>query len=579
MKKITTIVSLFTTFSIIVLNSISVFAATDRFLVEVSSNPMQLNEAVDLTITAVDKNGNVDKSFVWDALLNVKWLEETSYKLPNWGIVNFTPSSQWVVKFHKWFSASKIGKITLSAEDILEDTLRGEIQVEVKDANSAANIKKITITSPTPSAIETNKNINIIWSMKDLPNSPLQILIDGKVNTSSSTNVNGEFSVFANDISKWDHTLTVQITNAAGAVIAKSDDINFTVGDLANELFKSISVDPGTTFKEADKITVTLTVAPEVSTVELVILGNSYFMEKVKSWIFEKKLKFNTANDAVQVDAKLTADGNVKTYTNIETLKITKWDIVENNSGATTATTASWTDESTTTNENNNQSTIKITSIKSIYDPVTKKYLINRTVEWNPDRYLVLISSDRSTIQSNPELIQTTTDKQILITPPANKEYYLQVLWADNESNPLGEASEIIKLLAPDEYKPSAPSCVVDAIKLSDMLIAWKHYLVWNKVAGVDRYTVYQSDTPSSDITSMTKIWDTVDNKFEFAFDETATEPAYKYFAVQGTCNNGDLTNIAWSTKVQVGPMNIALYICMIIWFIYSWTALVRKKS
>lgn len=537
---------------------------------------MQLNEAVDLTITAVDKNWTVDKTFVWDALLNVKWLEETSYKLPNWGIVNFTPSSQWVVKFHKWFSASKVGKITLSAEDILEDSLRGDIQVEIKDANSAGAMKKITITSPTPAAIETNKNINIIWSMKDLPNSPLQILIDGKVNTSSSTNVNGEFSVFANDISKWDHTLTVQITNAAGTVIAKSDDINFTVGDLANELFKSISVDPGTTFKEADKVTVTLTVAPEVSTVELIILGNSYFMEKVKSWIFEKKLKFNTANDAVQVDAKLTAGGNVKTYTNIETLKITKWEIAENNSG-TSITSGST--ETPKTVPNTSESNVKITSIKSIYDPVAKKYLINRTVEWNPDRYLVLISSDKTNIQSNPELIQTTTDKQILITPPANKEYYLQVIWADNQSNPLWEASEILKLLAPDEYKPSAPSCVVDAIKLTDMLIAWKHYLVWNKVAWVDRYTVYQSETPSSDISSMTKIGDTVDNKFEFAFDENATEPAYKYFAVQWTCNNWDLTNIAWSTKVQVGPMNVALYICMIIWFIYGWKILVRKRD
>lgn len=575
MKKITTTISLFLVSSIIVFNSISAFAATDRFLVEISSNPMQLNEAVDLTITAVDKNGAVDKKFVGDALLNVKWLDETSYKLPNGGIVNFTPSSQWVVKFHKWFSASKIGKITLSAEDILEDTLRGEIQVEVKDANSAGSIKKVTVTSPTPAAIETNKNINIIWNMKDLPNSPLQILIDGKVNTSSSTNVNGEFSVFANDISKGDHTLTVQITNAAGTIIAKSDDINFTVGDLANELFKSINVDPSTSFKEADKITVTLTVAPEVSTVELIILGNSYFMEKVKSGIFEKKLKFNTANDAVQVDAKLTADGNVKTYTNIETLKITKWDAVE----STTGTVSTGTNETTTTNQNTNQSNVKITSIKSIYDPVTKKYLINWTVEWTPDRYLVLISSDKSSIQSNPELIQTTTDKQILITPPTNKEYFLQVIGADNQSNPLGEASEILKLLAPDEYKPSAPSCVVDAIKLTDMLIAWKHYLVWNKVAWVDRYTIYQSETPNSDISSMTKMWDTVDNKFEFAFDETATEPAYKYFAVQWTCNNGDLTNIAWSTKVQVGPMNIALYICMIIWFMYGWKVLIRKRD
>jgi hypothetical protein len=72
MKKITTTFGLLLASSIIVLNSISAYAATDRFLVEISSNPMQLNEAVDLTITAVDKNGVVDKKFVGDALLNVK---------------------------------------------------------------------------------------------------------------------------------------------------------------------------------------------------------------------------------------------------------------------------------------------------------------------------------------------------------------------------------------------------------------------------------------------------------------------------------------------------------------------------
>jgi hypothetical protein len=72
MKKITTTFGLLLASSIIVLNSISAYAATDRFLVEISSNPMQLNEAVDLTITAVDKNGAVDKKFVGDALLNVK---------------------------------------------------------------------------------------------------------------------------------------------------------------------------------------------------------------------------------------------------------------------------------------------------------------------------------------------------------------------------------------------------------------------------------------------------------------------------------------------------------------------------
>gem|GEM_PF-6721859 len=77
-------------------------------------------------------------------------------------------------------------------------------------------------------------------------------------------------------------------------------------------------MDPGTTVSENDKITVTLTTAPEVTTAELTLLGNSYFMEKTTSGIFEKKFKFNQANSRIQIDAKLTANGNSKTYTNIE---------------------------------------------------------------------------------------------------------------------------------------------------------------------------------------------------------------------------------------------------------------------
>jgi hypothetical protein len=75
-----------------------------------------------------------------------------------------------------------------------------------------------------------------------------------------------------NDLTIDQHILTVQITNAAGTVIAKSDEINFNVSDLANELYKSIKADPSTTVAESEKITLTMTTAPEVSTVELVIL-------------------------------------------------------------------------------------------------------------------------------------------------------------------------------------------------------------------------------------------------------------------------------------------------------------------
>gem|GEM_PF-1270323 len=197
-------------------------------------------------------------------------------------------------------------------------------------------------------------------------------------------------------------------------------------------------------------------------------------------------------------------------------------------------------------------SNIKITSIKSIYQPDTKKYLVSWTTEGEPARYLVLISSNKDTIQSAPELIQTTTDKQILINPPRDTTYYLQVIAADANSNPVGEASEIVSLKAPDEYQGSAPTCIVDAIKLDSVVIAGRHYLIWNKQNGVERYIVYRSDTLGNDVSQMTKLGETSENRFEFSFNGNAKAPEYKYFAVQGMCSDGQSTNVASSTKVQV---------------------------
>lgn len=332
------------------------------------------------------------------------------------------------------------------------------------------------------------------------------------------------------------------------------------MSDLADEMYKSIQVDPGTTVAEGEKITLTLNTSPAVTTAELTILGNSYFMEKIKSGVFEKKLKFNAANDNIQIDAKLTADGNTKTYPNIEQLKIT--------SGSNTSVESVDTDTS-----------IKITSIKSVFDPSTKKYMISRTVEGDPSRYLVLLSSDKATVKENPQLIQTTTEKNILVTPPSNTTYYLQVMGADENSNPVGIASTVVTLTAPGEYQANSSTCKVSAIFLTNVVIAGKNYLTWTKQAGVERYVVYQSSTPGADLSQMTKVGETVDNKFEFAFDHSATEPVYRYYSIQGVCSDGKLTDVTGSTKVQVGPWNIALYISMMLGFTYMSYILIKKQE
>jgi hypothetical protein len=132
-------------------------------------------------------------------------------------------------------------------------------------------------------------------------------------------------------------------------------------------------------------------------------------------------------------------------------------------------------------------------------------------------------------------------------------------------------------LSAPDEYKPSAPTCVIDAIRLSDVLIWGKHFLVRDKNPWVERYVVYQSSDSSATLDQMRKVWETSENKFEFSFDEDAKEPMYNYFSVQWICSDSQTTNVHGTTKVQVWPRNIALYIAMIFWFCYTGIILVRK--
>ncbi len=410
--------------------------------------------------------------------------------------------------------------------------------------------------------------MNILWSSSELPNSPLKVIVDGKTNTTSSTNAQGEFSVFANDLTEWQHTLQVIIYDASEKVLAQSEEINFSISNLGNELYKSIEVDPGTSVKENEIITITINTAPEVTTAELVLMGNSYFMEKTTSGVFEKKLKFNQANSRIQVDVKLTANGNSKLYSNIEWLVITAWSGPVNTGISEPSDTESTTDSS-----------IRIKSIKSIYQSDTKKYLVSWEVEWNPARYLILISSDKDTLQSAPELIQTTTDKQILINPPRDTAYYLQVIGADTNSNPVGEASEIVSLKAPDEYKSAAPTCVVDAIRLDSVTIAGKHYLIRERQAGVDRYMVYRGDTPGLSLQQMAKLGETTENKFEFAFNDNTSTPEYKYFAVQGICSDGQTTNVSSTTKVQVWPLNIAIYVSLLMGFVYISYILIHNKQ
>jgi hypothetical protein len=78
------------------------------------------------------------------------------------------------------------------------------------------------------------------------------------------------------------------------------------------------------------------------------------------------------------------------------------------------------------------------------------------------------------------------------------------------------------------------------------------YYMTRPNIAGVDKYTIYKSDTPNTPIDQSIKVADTVENYFLYPFDPKAPVETYSYYTVQATCNDGRVVTVDETKKVQV---------------------------
>lgn len=518
--------------------------SVDRYIIELSNNPLQVNEAVDVTIKVVDKNGDVVTSYVWDALLEIQWLSDNDVTYPNNGIVSFVASDQWEKRFNKWLIVKKAWDYKLVVRDILDDYI-WNLNITINAWWSSNNVSDVVITSPTEWSTESNQNINIVWSAKEFPNSPFKLFVDGKESTPSNTNENGDFSLYSDTLTNGEHTMQIKIFDSNDKVVAQSDIVNFQVQQSTGPSFRSISIMPSTGAKENDRIDVIVNTNNETRVVELIIWTNSFFMEKSKDGEFTKSLKISK-NGTYDVDLKLSSDNGTKTFSKVDVIDI----IPASSSGSLDVSL------------NNNSFLIK--NLKYSYSQETKKYNLTWNYEWGMTKFIVLIWKSKDNLSQSATIKELVSTNSFVFTPVETDGYFVQVYGVDSSDNISGTPSDIVYLAAPIEYKNSSSVCVVDSIKINTTKIWDKHYLTWNKVSGVERYIVYSSDKQTTNISAMSKIWETSQTQFEYYYDENAKDPIYKYYTVQWVCNDGRYTNVGSSEKVEVWPINMAIYaICI----------------
>jgi len=527
----------------VVLSS-SVFAASaDRFIVRVARNPVAVNEAVDITIQAVDVRGEVISDYDGDIFMEVDDTRERDATLPADWVYTYQAVDQWSKIFNKWLIFKKEGTYTFRVYEVLDPNNEGTVEVVVQGNGDSRSEQDITIASPSSGSIEQNSTINIIGTSK-FPNSPIEFYIDNKLVQDTITDSDGSFSTYVSKLSVGPHSLTVKIVDIDNNILGESEPVGFSYQTADLNLYKSIVVTP--TKPEVNQtITATVTTLDTVSSVELLVDGQTYVMDKLDAGVYSKEFKLSDIGE-YPLDLNITAGDSTRTYQKVKSI-------------TTVASTAG------------------ITSVKYARNNKDLNIVdLQWTIQWTFASYRVNHGTSSGTL--NQSVTATTTSTQIAFD--ATTVHYVQIQGLNVQWQVTGKPSQIVTIApvgSDDGTHNSAGNCQVAGIIISAIQSGGNYYITWPNIAGVDKYTIYRSDKPNTPIAQSIKVAETVENMFFYPFDPNSKVKEYGYYTVQATCNDGTIVTVDETKKVQVWPVqNIALILLagMLIYGSYRFTRL-----
>lgn len=508
----------------------------DSFLVTIDPDTFGVWESVDMTITAT-KDWAILKDFIWDVFIDISGLTPDNYTVPHGGFYSFLIQDQWSKLFSKWLVVQKAGTYQVIVEDVFDSTIIGKTTIIVGNASDSAQLKQVNITTPINGSTEKKDSINIIWSSFDLRNSPIDIYLNGVLAGSTQTDSVWNFSFYLSNLKAGQNQIQAKVLDINNILIWESSLVLVNYEELVDDVFNSIKILPSGSIKQWDKVVFDVSVAEEVTSVEMRFSdGSSYPLDRSSPGVFSKEISMISPG-AKDVSLSLMVNGEFKNYTNIASFLVTEDNSVSNIKFVTT-----WVDG---------------TSVMVSWDSL-----------WNSSRYRISYGINHDDLQKTVDVSSTGV---LIENLQVSTKYFFQITPLDWESHASGEPSDVV------EYNPSSvgSACVVKGIVVKSEKVGDKYFLIWDSIENVTKYEVYRSDW--SDMSDMKKVWETTGTMFEYFFDKYAETDQYAYYQVQAICSDGSNVVVDQAQKVQVWPFENTILIVMITLFIYAIFKLYRS--
>lgn len=508
-----------------------------------------VGEAFDVTVTAVDKDGNKASGYTNSIIFNTDSFGDT-YPMPGRSIP-FTVEDAGEKKFSKGVIFKKTGKQKLYVSDLGGDDINGEVTILVEAAggSTVATNSDISILTPTLDSKITTDVLLVSGTARK--NSKISLELNGQsVGTVVSDN-EGLFTKELTGISQENNILKASLLDANDAVLSTSPEVKFSKVTETSSIY-GLSILPGTTVESSTGITLTIDAVKGLSEVTAMLDGS--LLKATES----AEGKYTITTNAPQKEGEYTIDVTAKTITGQETKK---------EKLATLKVEAK--KEEPKVEEKKEE--VKNPAFKDVKTE-TKDARVTFTfaVENTPtdlDAFQISHASGSVTTYSSSKILKD--GKYTWYIDNLTPGQYTFKIQGKNASGALMENLVSEQLLA----TIGVQQCTISNVgKIDIKTDTSKSVLSWPAVQGATAYNVYKIDA-NGKYTLVTKV---KDPSYTVFLSQGAV--TYDNFAVKALCDDKtESSDYSAASKVQTGPGAIAFIV--IASAILGFVVLRRKNS
>jgi len=235
--------------------SLSAFAAGphDAFEVILWEETAKVGEAIDLTISAVDANGEIVTDYTWDILVFSESDLEADF--PNdlaGNSYSFTSVNEGTVKFENAVRFQNPWLQDVYVYALIDDSILWVAEIQISEEEVEDNIE-IEILSPENGITLATDTITVSGTTNK--NHQIRVLVNDNQDLFTTSNDDGIFEKEVDGLLEWSNTIKAVVLNADEEVIGESELIQIKISSSA-PMFKSISVTPSGDVESESEITI-----------------------------------------------------------------------------------------------------------------------------------------------------------------------------------------------------------------------------------------------------------------------------------------------------------------------------------